>query len=203
MINLTGRKKKVALVFGYALISTFLLCSLGFASGGAEHGGAHDNAKLTDLLYRCINFTLLVIILVVIIKKTAIKDFFSTRREEIKKKFDDLRKDREKTERRCQELENRLNEFETKKKEIIEQFKTEGITEKEKIIDEANQRAAHILAQADLTIERELQAARDRLREEVVDISAKKAQEIIIKQIKVSDQDHLVNEFIDMVEKLH
>ena len=77
------------------------------------------------------------------------------------------------------------------------------VDEKEKIVAEAKKRAAQILAQADVTIEREIQAARDRLRQEVVDVAARKAQEIIVKDIKSSDQDHLVDEFIERVEKLH
>ena len=79
----------------------------------------------------------------------------------------------------------------------------EGVAEKERIVAEAKERAAQILAQADVTIEREIQAARDRLKEELVDVAAQKAREIITKDITDSDQDNLVNEFIESVEKLH
>jgi F0F1-type ATP synthase membrane subunit b/b' len=48
-----------------------------------------------------------------------------------------------------------------------------------------------------------LEAAKERLKQEVVDIAANKAQDMIVSQIKDSDQDHLVNEFIERVEKLH
>jgi F-type H+-transporting ATPase subunit b len=138
-----------------------------------------------------------------VVRKTSIKDFFSNRREEIRKKFEDLNKNRELAESRHKELEKKLREFEAKKKEIIEQYRAEGAAEKEKIIGEAQQRAKQILDQVDLTIQREIQAARDRLKQEVVDSAAKKAQEIIAKEIKGSDQDQLVNEFIKKVEKLH
>jgi F-type H+-transporting ATPase subunit b len=36
-----------------------------------------------------------------------------------------------------------------------------------------------------------------------VEVAARKAQEIIEREIKDDDQDHLVNEFIERVEKLH
>ena len=42
-----------------------------------------------------------------------------------------------------------------------------------------------------------------RLMREIVDVAAQKAGDIIIKEIKDSDQDQLVNEFIERVEKLH
>ena len=194
---------RLALIIGFVLLSLFFLSALGFASGGGDNGGAHDSGKLLDLLYRFINFALLVIILFVVIRKTAIKDFFSIRRAEIKKKFDDLNKEKDLAAARYRELEEKLKEFDIEKKEILEQFKAEGIAEKEKIIAEAKQRASHILAQADLTIDREIQAARDRLRQEIVDVAAQKAQEIIAKEIKDSDQDQLVEEFIERVEKLN
>ena len=104
---------------------------------------------------------------------------------------------------RYRELEEELKAFETKKKEIIQQFEAEGIAEKERIIAEAEERAKQILEQAGLTIQREIQAAKDRLTAEMVEAAAQRAQGIIEKEIKDIDQDQLVNEFIERVEKLH
>ncbi|MDY6971611.1 MAG: ATP synthase F0 subunit B [Thermodesulfobacteriota bacterium] len=203
MNGLGGGKNRSALIFGCALISLVLICGLALASGGGEQGGAHDNEKLLDLLARCINFALLVIILVVVVKKTGITGFFGARIQEIRKRFDDLKAEKDAVEGRYQEIEKRLREFEVKKTEIIDQFRAEGAAEKDRIIAQAKERVSQILAQADVTIEREILAARDRLRQEVVDVAAQKAREIIEKEIKDSDQDHLVNEFIERVEKLH
>ena len=176
-------------------------------SGGEAHGaghGAHDSGKkMEDLLYRAINFALLVIILFVVVRKTSIKDFFANRREEIKNNFEELNREKELAEKHYQELEKKLKEFETSKKEIIEQYKAEGEVEKGKIIAEAEKRAEQILEQAELTIQREVQAAGDRLKREVLNSAAMKAQEIISEEMKESDQDHLVDEFIKSVEKLH
>ncbi|MCP4667432.1 MAG: ATP synthase F0 subunit B [Deltaproteobacteria bacterium] len=203
MIHVSNRKQKWALAICYALVLLFFFCGLSLASGGGEQGGAHESNKLMDLLYRCINFAALVIIIVVAVRKTAVKDFFSTRRAEIEKKFADLKSDRDTAENRYQELEKKLKEIEANKKEIIEQFKADGAAEKEKIIAEARKRADEILAQADLTIELQIQAARARLRQEAVDTAAEKAREIVAREMQDSDQDRLVSEFIDRVEKLH
>ena len=203
MIHFSWTRKKWAPVIGFALVVLFLFCGLSLASGGGGEGGAHEGDKLMDLLYRCLNFAALVIIIFVVVRKTSIKDFFSARRAEIEKKFENLKNDRDTAESRYQELEKKLKEFEVKKKEIIEQFKADGEAEKEKIIAEARKRADEILAQADLTIELQIQAARDRLRKEAVDSAAEKAREIVAKEMKDGDQDRLVDEFIDRVEKLH
>jgi F-type H+-transporting ATPase subunit b len=203
MINLRGRKMSPAFIVVFSLLGLILLCGLGFASEGGGHGDVHDNARLLDLGYRFLNFSLLVIILFVVIRKTAIKDFFSARREEIRKNFDSLKADRDSAEARYRELEEKLKEFEAKKKEIIDQFKEEGIEEKKRIIADAEERAKQILNQADLTIEREIRAAGERLKLEMVDVAARKAEEIIAKEIKDSDQDNLVDEFIERVGKLN
>ncbi len=203
MILFKGKKGKFVLIAGLTLISIFILYGLGFASEGGGHGGTDESQRLWDLGARFLNFALLVIILFVVIKKSGVKDFFSARREEISKKFEDLKEERDTAEGRYRELEAELKAFETKKKEIIQQFEAEGIAEKERIIAEAEERAKQILEQAGLTIQQEIQAAKDRLTAEMVGAAAQRAQRIIEKEIKDSDQDQLVNEFIERVEKLH
>jgi F-type H+-transporting ATPase subunit b len=203
MILFKGKKGKFLLIAGLTLISIFILCSLGFASEGGGHGGTDGSQRLWDLGARFLNFAILVIILFVVIKKTNIKDFFSGRRAEISQKFEDLKRERDAAESRFRKLEDELKAFEAKKKEIIQQFEAEGVAEKEKIIAEAEERAKQILEQAGLTIQREIQAAKDRLATEMVEAAAQRAQGIIEKEITDSDQDQLVNEFIERVEKLH
>ena len=203
MIQFKGKKGKFVLIAGLILISLFIFCGLSFASEGGGHGGTDGSQRLWDLGARFLNFAILVIILFVVIKKADVKGFFSGRRAEISQKFEDLKKERDAAESRFRELEDELKAFETKKKEIIQQFEAEGVAEKKKIIAEAEERAKQILEQAGLTIQREIQAAKDRLAMEMVEAAAQRAQGIIEKEITDSDQDQLVNEFIERVEKLH
>lgn len=200
MTGLMGTKGKIALLHGGCAIIGLVL-GAGLAYGSGDNAVAHESG--TVLIARLINFALLFIILLVIIKKTDIKGFFATRREGIRQKLDSLTRQKNETEIRCQELEQKLEEFEQKKKEIIEQFKADGEEEKKRIISRAHGRAKQILEQVDLTIKGEIQEARDSLRQELVEIAAQKAQAIIARDLTDSDQDHLVNEFIDRVEKLH
>ena len=112
-------------------------------------------------------------------------------------------KEKEEAESRCQDVEKQLKDFEEKRRAIIDQFRKEGLAEKEKIIAEAKERVTQIIEQSELTIQQEIQAARDRLKHEVVDLAAQKAREIIEKEIDEKDQDNLVNEFIERVGKIH
>ncbi len=199
MIRVIGKKGQASLILGMALLFLITLCGVAFASGGG--GNSHD--QMLNLLYRILNFTLLVIILVVVVKKTSMLRFFGERRDEIKEKLEALTKERQIAESRSRELETKLGEFEVQKKEILEQFRVEGAKEKARIVAEARERAAQLISQADHTIEREILGATERLKQEVVEMAALRAEEIIAKGINDSDQDHLVDEFIKSVEKLH
>jgi len=202
MKKMMSSKRFWAFLGGWSFL--LFLFSLGIAvAAEGGHGGAEESGEMADLLYRTINFVLLLVILYFVMRKAAVKDFFAGRREEIRRKLEDLGKGKEEAEQRYQELEKKLKEFEAKKGEIIKQFEAEGQAEKEKIIAEAKERAEQMIAQAERTVQREIEGARKRLQSELFDIAAQKAQEIIVREIKEEDQDHLINEFIERVEKLH
>lgn len=203
MINLKSSKWRAALAAACSILGVILYFGLAFAAEGSGHEAAQGGGEMKDFLSRSINFALLLVVLFIAIRKTAIKDFFAGRREEIRKRFEELKTGKETAERRSAELEQKLKAFEVEKKEILEQFKADGLAEKERIIKEAQERAAQMIAQAELTIQREFQGARNRLQAELVDIAAQKAQEIIVEEMKEKDQDRLVREFIEKVEKLN
>jgi F-type H+-transporting ATPase subunit b len=197
--------RKQRTLWGTAFLTLGLCVSLwsyGFAAGGGE-GAAHDGGQGLDLLYRFLNFALLVIILFVVVKKTPIKDFFSARREEIKRKLEELEKDRKASEDRYRALERKLSESEKQREELIAQYKVEGLAEKEKIVAAAKVKAREILEQADLAIKREIEAAKQRLRNEVAEAAAQKARQILQKEIRENDQDRLVDDFVERVGKLN
>ncbi len=174
---------------------------LSFAAGGGE--GADRSGDLRDLLYRFINFALLVIILVWALKKAHVKDFFAARSREIKQRLEDLQREKEEAEARFREIEGKIKDFEEEKKRILEQYRQEGEAEKKKIIEEANNRVEEILSQAELTIQQETESAKSRLKQEMVEIAAQKAEEIIAERITEDDQDSLVDDFIERVGKIH
>jgi F-type H+-transporting ATPase subunit b len=188
------------------VVTAFVVCVIfvGVAVGSGGEALGHDRSgDLKDLLYRFINFALLVIILFVVAKKVGIKQFFTSRSEAIKRKLEELKKAKEEAERKYQDLEQRLQEWERKRKELIEKFKDEGLAEKERIIAEAEERAKQILNQAETTIQQEMQAASERLKAEVVTLATQRAEAIMAREITQKDQDNLVDDFIERVGKGH
>ena len=137
------------------------------------------------------------------LSKSPLKDYFANRSEEIRRKLEDLKREKEEAEKRYIEIEKQLKDFDVKKNSIIEQYKKEGLAEKERIIDEARERVKQIIDQSELTIQQEIRAAKDRLKQDVVELAAKKAEEIIKKDMNEDDQDKLISEFIERVGKVH
>jgi F-type H+-transporting ATPase subunit b len=183
---------------GAVAVFIFAACGTVLAAGGHDSSG-----ELKDLLYRFINFALLVIVLAVALKKAPVKDFFETRKKQIKENLERLEIQKENAEKRCRELEAELAAFEAERSGIIERFKAEGEAEKERIIAEAHEKARHILLQADAAIKREVKNVEARLRSELADSVAEQAEKLIAGSITDKDQDLLVDEFIKRVERLH
>lgn len=198
----THRRKGTKRFFlpGSAAAAGVLISSLALAASGA---GADRSADLLDLLYRWINFALLVIILVVVLKKVPIKEYFISRIEGIKKELEDLKRQKEEAQQKARELESKLTAFEGERQAILEGFRTDGLAEKQRILSEARERAKQILEQADVSIQYEMQMAKEKLKEEVVTLAAQKAEEIIVREMTDRDQDRLVNEFIERLGKTH
>lgn len=177
---------------------------VGHGEGTEEAGhGTDRRADFLDLLYRFINFALLVIILGWALKRADIKSLFAKRTEEIREKLENLRRDKEEAERKYREIEAKLKGFERERERIIEDYQREGEAERDRIIAEARKKVQMIMEQAEFTIRQEIQSARDKLREEVVEMAAGQAQEIISRRITEEDQARLVNDFIERVGKTH
>ncbi len=170
------------------------------------HGEGHSadrSGDLIDLLYRIICFTILVIVLVIVVRKAKILEYFSTRSEEIRKKFEDLKRDKEEAEKKYREVEEQLRNFEAKKNDIIEQYRQEGMNEKDRIITEAKERVKQIITQSEITIEQEIESARKQLKQDIIDIASQRAQDILVKELNEKDQENMVVEFVEKVGKVN
>jgi F-type H+-transporting ATPase subunit b len=198
---MSGRNDYLGKFCLWILFGLLFSGSIAFAAGGAE--GADRSADLLDLLYRFMNFAVLVIVLVWVFKKVRIGDFFRSRSAEIQKKLEELRNGKGEAERKFLEIERKFMEFEKNRQTLIQQFRADGLAEKEVIIAEAKKRANQIIEQAELAIQQELKSVKERLQREVVALAAEKAEEIIAREITDKDQDRLVDEFIESVRKAH
>lgn len=161
---------------------------------GAEGGGHEGGQNWRDFAYRTMNFAIMVGLLVYLLKKP-IKDFFVSRRESIRKTLAELEQKKLEAEKQCAEYKAKLAALDKETEKIVAEYIEEGEIEKRKIIAEAEKQAEYVKQQAKIAIQQEMKSARESLQEEVAELSAATAEDILKKNIQSEDQERLIREF--------
>lgn len=154
--------------------------------------------KLWDLLWRALNFAVLVIILVKFGAKP-IANMLSSRQKAIKEQFEDLEARRAEADTSYRVYEEKLAQIDQEIKKIVETAIAQGEVEKERIIADAERAAADMKRQAEMAIQHEVSAAKLMLREEVANQAVLMAEELIKKSLQSADQVKLVEEYLEKV----
>ncbi|RPI74905.1 MAG: hypothetical protein EHM45_16655 [Desulfobacteraceae bacterium] len=200
MNRLLAKVLKTGRFLGMSLISLFVFYAPVFAGGAEAEGGT--SGEITDLIKRILNFTLLLVVLIVVVKKAGLKNFFSARTEEIRQRLTEMKKSQAQAEDKYRLLEEKLKAFELQSHSILEQYRVEGAALKERMLAEARQKAAQIIAQAERTVQQETRAVAERIKEDLGRRAVQKAEDLISKELTDQDQDRLVNEFMERIKKV-
>lgn len=184
-----------------AVLGAAGLLGLGAAAAlASEAGGHHVTGPNLDLLWRVMNFAVLAVVLVLVLRKP-LKAGLSGRVEQIKSELAELEAKREEAKRRYAEIEKRLKDAEGERDAILAEFREMGEREKAKILDSARSMAERIKAQAQFTIEQETAAAKADLKREIADMSAALAEDLLKQNITSEDQTRLVDEYLAKVQR--
>jgi F-type H+-transporting ATPase subunit b len=184
---------------------SLLLVSLALAAGGeAAHGEAHgiSPTKITDFIWRTVNFVVFAGLLVYLVSKYIVK-LISQRSTDIAETLEDLETRKVEAEAALLAAQERLAQVGAEREKLMEQFRAEGEAEKEKIIEKAEMVAARIKEMAALSIEQETKKAAQELRKEVAEQATQMAEELIRKEITPTDQNKLVEEYLQKVVEKH
>ena len=184
-----------------AAMALIAIAGLAYASSGAEGSGAGGSlspAKLKDLLWRTLNFAVLLIVLIKVLAKP-VANGLRARQQSIKEQFTDLEERKAEADMAYQTYEEKLATIDQEISEIIQSAITQGETEKERIIEDANRAAEDIKRQAEMAIQHELAAAKMRLREDVASQAVIMAEELIRKNLQEADQVTLIENYLAKV----
>jgi F-type H+-transporting ATPase subunit b len=187
----------------YLLLSIpplIFICSVAYASEGGGHGDAAKDWK--DFAWRVFDFAILAGFLYWAAAKK-IKEFFFDRRNNIKATIEEKIAEREETEKKFKEYSLRLDKATEEIKGIFEMIKAQGLTEKEKIIEDAKKAAAKMIEDTQARMEQELKTARNQLRSEATALSVAMAEELLKKNINQELHENMVKDYLDKVVKKH
>jgi F-type H+-transporting ATPase subunit b len=186
----------VIILFAVVLTTTGTVYASGPATGPTWWGIPQD--KLWDLLWRALNFAVLVIILVKFAAKP-IANSLKARQMSIKEQFEALEAKRAEADKSYKEYDQKLSQIDQEIKKILEAAVAQGEAEKERIIAEANRAAGDIKRQAEMAVQHEIAAVKHELREEVANQAVLMAEELIKKNLQQDDQVKLIEDYLEKV----
>jgi F-type H+-transporting ATPase subunit b len=186
----------------------FILLAISAISFAAEAGGHGAPAgptfwgipttKWWDLLWRTLNFAVLIIVLIKVLSKP-LANGLRARQQSIKEQFTDLEERKAEADKAYQTYEEKLAAIDIEISDIIQAAVAQGETEKERIIEEAKRSAQDIKRQAEMAIQHELGQAKLQLREEVANQAVMMAEELIRKNLQDTDQVKLIEDYLAKV----
>ncbi|MCX7817144.1 MAG: ATP synthase F0 subunit B [Syntrophales bacterium] len=179
-----------------SLLFLLLLVVSVYAAGG-EHGG-DKKAEWIDFGWRLLNFAVLVGFLYWLSAKK-IKEFFVTRKDDIKIALDRAESARKEAEEKYKEYTVRLAKATDEIAGLVKMIEEQGLAEKEKIIEDAKVAALKIEEDTKARMEQEFKTATIELRKEAVKLSVQMAEEILRREITQKDHEALVREYLDKV----
>jgi F-type H+-transporting ATPase subunit b len=182
-------------LFSYYLIPAFavlLLCSTGAMAAETTSGWR----PTFDLVMRWVNFAIIVFVLVKFGRKP-IKDFLSSRRNEIDQQIKKYEQQKEavteKIEAANQLLQNSIDRFEKIKKRIVK----DGEKKKQQIIEDARQESMILLKGARQKIENQIAEAQNIIRSELIESAIALAEQQLPEEITATDEKKLLDRFME------
>ncbi|MFA7684525.1 MAG: F0F1 ATP synthase subunit B [Syntrophales bacterium] len=172
-----------------------------FASDG---GGGHEaeGPDWVNFGWRMLNFTILAGFLYWFLANK-IKEFFSGRRSDIRTALEEAQRAKEEAEQKFREYETKLTKATDEINDIAEMIKSQGLVERDKIIEDAKKAAEKIKEDTKARMEQELTNAQSQLRQEAVLLSVQMAEEILKRSITPADHETMVKDYLDKVVIKH
>jgi len=181
------------LLFGF----TGIALSSTEGGGGGEHAQVSKGWVATDT-YRVMNFTVLAVALFFLLRKPLAKGL-KARTTGIRDQLSDLEARKKEAEAQLAVYTEKLAELDQEAERLVAEYIRQGNEAKERILQEAEQAAEKLEAQALRNIEHEFKTAKIKLQTDILEKALLKAEEIIQERITDEDQDRLVDEYLEKV----
>jgi F-type H+-transporting ATPase subunit b len=192
-ISRSMKRNSIMIFIITALLFFFVGVALG--SSGEEHGPKGWVATDT---YRVMNFAVLFFGLFFLLRKP-VSQFFGARIKGIEDQLSELETKKKDAGQKLEEYTAKLAQLDQEGKKIVDDYIRQGNEAKERILKEAESVADKLKEQAIRNIDYEINQAKLRLQEEVLEKAIVKAEEIIKDKITIEDHDRLVDEYLKKV----
>jgi len=182
-------RKVVVAVFAF-ILPLLPLIARASEEGHGGGGGGHD------MLWKVVNFVILVVALVIVWKKFVGKMLLK-RGEDIKQAIEDAKVAKETADKKAAEYSTKLSMLDSRVAELHKELEAEGEADKKKILADAEAAAEKIMEQAKLTAEQEVRKAKAEIRQAAAELAVQMAEEILSKELNPADQEKLVKGYLE------
>lgn len=165
----------------------------------ASDGANHEPGLPSVFWLQIVNFIIYVAILGKILAQP-IREFFTSRHEEFFSAVKKAEIAKTLAEERRHEIKLKLDSLESTKEESIQSAKKEAEALRLRIVDEAKALSAKITADAERTVQAEVDRAKQELREDLLSQSIQLSKKILADKMQESDQKRLQSEFVDKIQ---
>jgi len=179
---------------------------LGFLFAPAAALAASEAAGSTaipwwDIFKQVVNFGILVGVLVYFLRKP-VGAYLKERTEMLRKSIDEAARARASAAEKLLAIEIRMSKLSKEIAEMSRKMDIEAEEETRRMRDGAQAEIKRLHAQVQFAAEQEVKNARLELRKEAAELSARTAEEIVLKTITKGDQERMVRENIDRIREI-
>jgi len=204
------KRSLIAALFAGALV--FAPVSGAFAQeheGGheaveGEHGEDHglsivDVVGTTDFKGALVNFCLLLALFIWLGKKP-VTQFFQSRKAQIENDLAEAARLKEAAEEKHAEYSARLEKLDDELAQIREDMAAAGEKERDRIIEDAESKAARLRKDAEFVIEQQMKQLREELTRAAVTAAVETAREVLTSQTGAPDQQKLADAYVERLK---
>jgi F-type H+-transporting ATPase subunit b len=178
------------------LLAVLVVPALAFASGAAAGG----MTPMANLLFRIVNFAVLVGGLVYIARKFKLLPMIAGSVEAVRRSLEEAEAAEREARVRLAEAEAKMARLSQEIDRIRATSRVEAENEKQAILTAAGREVEKIRAETRTAMEQELKKVQEELKKEMIASVARMAEEILRREIKPEDQKRLAKGYLDQLE---
>ena len=145
--------------------------------------------------------TLLLVLVVKFLFWDKLTAFIEARREVMERELTEATEKNEEARALKEEAEKTFEQVKQEAKQLLEEAKTRGEDSRRELLAKAKDEAAHIRKNAQKDMAQEVEVARTKLRDEIIEIASVLAEKVISQEMDKKTYDRLIDEAIKEVQK--
>lgn len=164
----------------------------------AEAAEAH-HFDAQQFFAQLVNFVLWLAIVIFLARKP-VAEFLKNRRMSVEEGLVEARNLKEAAEAKYADYSERLEHLDEELAKLRKEMIQAGETERDRIIDEAEARAARMRADARFVIDQQMKQLRTDLTREAIEAAIAAAEKVLTEQVKDADQTRLADQYLETLE---